>query len=146
MSNAEQALSRFKEGALCSQAIFSTYAEKLGLDSETAMKISMPLGAGIARMGETCGAVTGALMAIGLKYGYVSDWRVGGEQYENTFRVADEFIERFKSRNGSTRCREILGCDLSTPEGRLTARKNGLFLTICPKAVQDSGEILDEML
>ncbi|MFZ5631777.1 MAG: C-GCAxxG-C-C family protein [Bacillota bacterium] len=73
MGSVELAVSSFQEGALCSQALFSTCAVKLGLDRETAMKIATPFGGGMARLGETCGAVTGALMVIGLKYGNMSN-------------------------------------------------------------------------
>lgn len=146
MDSAELALSRFKEGALCSQAVFSTFAEKLGLDLETAMKIATPFGGGMARMGETCGAVTGALMAIGLKHGNMTDWRAEDLQKEKAYGIANEFAGRFKSINGTTLCRELLGCDLSTPEGRKAANEGDLFKTLCPKFVRDAAAILEEIL
>lgn len=146
MNSVEQAVKRFEEGALCSQAVFSTYGEKLGLDRETAMKISTPFGGGIARMGETCGAVTGALMVIGLKHGNMSDWRTEDKQKEKAYRLSMEFAEKFKSRNGSVRCKDILGADLSTPEGRKAANDGKLFITTCPKFVRDAAEILEEIL
>ena len=146
MSNAEKAASRFKQGALCSQAVFSTYAEKLGLDMETATRIATPFGGGMARLGETCGTVSGALMVIGLKYGNISDWRINDRQIEKTYQLANKFMDKFKSHNGSIRCKDILGCDLSTPEGRRTAHEKNLLSNVCPKLVQDAAEILEEIL
>ncbi len=69
ISRIDSAVDCFTCGFSCSQAVFSTFAEKIGLDKETALRISGPFGGGMARMGDTCGAVTGAFMAIGLKYG-----------------------------------------------------------------------------
>ena len=66
---AEEAVACFKSDFSCSQAVFSVYAEQLGLDKQVALKISCAFGGGMARMAETCGAVTGALMVIGLKHG-----------------------------------------------------------------------------
>ncbi|MTI86115.1 MAG: C_GCAxxG_C_C family protein [Firmicutes bacterium] len=146
MSSVEKAVYRFKEGSLCSQSVFSTYAEKLGLDLETAMKIATPFGGGMARLGETCGTVSGALMAIGLKHGNITDWRIEDRQKEKTYRLAIQFVDEFKSRNGSIRCKDILGCDLSTPEGRKTAGEKDLIVTVCPKFVRDAAEILEEIL
>jgi len=146
MSSVEQAVARFNEGALCSQAVFSTYAEKMGLDRETATKIATPLGAGIARLGETCGAVSGAILAIGLKHGNMTDWRVEDKQKEEAYRAAREFVDGFRSRHGSILCRDLLGCDLNTPEGSREAAEKKLFLSLCPKLVRDAAEILEELI
>lgn len=146
MSNVELAMSRFKGGSLCSQAVFSTFAEKEGLDLETAMKIATPFGGGMARMGEVCGAVTGALMAIGLKHGNMTDWRADDPQKEKVYRLSVDFADKFKSLNKSVRCKELLGCDLSTAEGRKAASDGNLFQTLCPNFVRDAATILDEIL
>ena len=69
MDRIKQAVTAFKEGFSCSQAVFSALSESSGLERNTALKISQPFGGGIAHMGDTCGAVTGAFMAIGLQYG-----------------------------------------------------------------------------
>ena len=68
-SRIKTAVDRFHEGFSCSQAIFSAFAEKFGLELDTALKISQPFGGGIAQRGETCGAVAGAFLTIGLKFG-----------------------------------------------------------------------------
>lgn len=146
MKSSEQAVTSFNEGLLCSQAVFSTFAAQLGLDREIATKIATTFGGGMARMGETCGAVSGALMAIGLKHGNITDWRTEDKQKEKAYQLALEFVEKFKSRNKSVRCKELLGCDLSTPEGRKAASEGNLFTAVCPKFVRDAAEILEEVL
>ena len=108
------------------------------------MKVSGAFGGGMGRMGETCGAVTGALMVIGLRYGKT---RAEDEQTkEKVYTLVQEFVKRFKARNGSILCRELLGCDLSTQDGRTLAKEKQLTKTLCPKYVQDAAEIIEELL
>jgi len=116
----------------------------LGLDRELALRVAGAFGGGMARMGETCGAVTGALMVIGLKYGMT---QAKDEQArDKTYKLAQELATRFKERHGSMVCRELLGYDLGNPEGRKAAYDKGLFTTLCPELVRDAIEILEQML
>lgn len=62
------------------------------------------------------------------------------------YEVVRDFAERFTTRNGSTTCKDLMGCDISTPEGLAFANEKGLFGTICPKMVQEAAGILEEML
>ena len=98
----------------------------------------------MARLGETCGAVTGALMAIGLKYGKVK--AEDDEAREQTYELARDFVTRFADRCGSTVCRELLGYNLGILEERKAAHDKGLFDTICPQLVRDAVEILEEIV
>jgi C_GCAxxG_C_C family probable redox protein len=143
MVPADLATSRFAQGLNCSQAVFSAYAAQLGLDEPTAMKIAAGFGGGMGRMAETCGAVTGAFMVLGLRFGTTSTDRA--EKEAMVARIRD-FVGRFKTRNSAIACRELLGCDISTPQGQQEARDKGLFTTLCPKFVRDACEILDGML
>jgi C_GCAxxG_C_C family probable redox protein len=144
MSRVEEALACFKGGFICSQAVLSAYASQLGLDRDTALRIADGFGGGMARMGETCGVVTGAFMVIGLKHGRTSVEDV--QAHEMTYDTVNEFVRRFKSRNKSIICRELLGCDISTPDGLQKARQQNLFATVCPAYVRDATEILEEIL
>lgn len=144
MTRTERAVLCFKEGFSCSQAIFSTYGEIFGLDREMALRIAGGFGGGMGRMGGTCGAVTGAFMVIGLKYGMTNE--ADKEAKEKTYALVKEFAEQFQARNGSIICNELLGYDISTPEGLKAIHENNLFKTLCPKLVQDSAEILEELL
>jgi C_GCAxxG_C_C family probable redox protein len=143
MNRIETAVARFAEGFNCSQAVFSAYADDFGLDEEAALRIAAGFGGGMGRMAETCGAVTGAMMVLGLRHGGNTPDR---EVKERVYAKIREFADRFKARNGSLLCRDLLGCDISTPEGCEAASKRGLFTTKCPQCVQEAAEILEEML
>jgi len=142
MSNVSKATQMFRDGCACSQAILGVYGPPLGLPHDQALRIAAGFAGGM-RQGETCGAVTGAFMVLGLRHCSTDcDTATGrSEVYE---RVQD-FAERFKERNGSISCRELLGCDISTPEGMKQAQEQDLFKTTCVKMVQDAAEILEEM-
>lgn len=124
--------------------MLTTYGPRFGLDREMALKAAGAFGAGMGRMGETCGAVTGAFMVIGLKHGKVK--ADDDEAREQTYELVKEFADKFKARNRSIQCRELLGHDLSTPEGAEAVAEKNLFVTLCPRFVKDSTEILEEIL
>jgi C_GCAxxG_C_C family probable redox protein len=144
MGKVGDAVACFGERFNCAQAVLTAYADELGLDRETALKIGSPFGAGMARLGETCGAVAGAFMAIGLKHGRTTAEDEAAK--EKTYELMHEFIKRFKERNTSILCNVLLGFDVSTPEGRERAAERDTHANICPKYVQDAVEILDEIL
>ena len=127
--------------ASCSQAIFAAYGEQLSLgkvDFDTGMKIGSAFSGGIARTGNVCGALTGALMALGLKYGDAEDENKVNE-------VAVELLNEFESLNGSTICRDLINHDLITDEDVKQTFNNGSFDN-CPKFVEDVTKILDKLL
>jgi len=144
MDKADLAVATFKEGFSCSQAVFSACSASLGLDRELALKIAGAFGGGMGRMGETCGAVTGAFMAIGLKYGKAQ--AKDDQAREKTYELVREFVKRFKARRGSIVCKELLGYDISTPEGAKIVREQKISANLCPQLVRDAVEILDEIL
>jgi len=144
MTNAERAVSNFKKGFSCSQSVLSAYGPKLGLSRAMALKVAGAFGGGMGRMGSTCGAVTGSFMVIGLKYGAARVENL--QEKEKVYGYVREFVKRFTSLNGSIICKELLKCDLSTMEGVQTAIEKQLFVTVCPKLVQDATNILDQLL
>ena len=113
------------------------------MDHETALKIGNAFGGGMGKTGETCGAVTGALMVISLKYG-ATDTN-NKESREKTYDLAGRFIEIFKSRNRSVSCRELLGFDMAS-DNRAHAEIIEIILEKCPKYVKDAAEIIEDML
>ncbi|MDF2905872.1 MAG: hypothetical protein K0R34_1193 [Herbinix sp.] len=144
MSKAENAVQCFNKGFNCSQAIFSTYCEQLGLDPVTALKVATPFGSGIARTAQTCGAVTGALMLIGLKYGKYLPEDDGSK--EQCFQLAKEFSDRFTAIHGSVICCDLLKSDLSTPEGLQYIKENNLWDKVCPIFIHDAAILIEEFL
>jgi C_GCAxxG_C_C family probable redox protein len=142
-AKSEEAVERFRKGFNCSQAVLSSYGEQFGLECDKAFKVATGFGGGM-RMGGTCGAVSGAFMVLGLKYGNTT--AEDKKAKAKTYTKVEEYTNRFKVRNDSVTCRELLGCDLTTPEGMKEAKDKGLFSTICPKIVQDAVEILEEIM
>lgn len=143
MNSVERAALSFKEGFNCAQAVLSAFGPELGLNRDLALKVAGAFGGGMGRQGGTCGAVTGAFMAIGLRCGVA---RADEEAKEKTYRLVNEFTEAFKTRNRSTICRELLGLDIGTVQGRKIATEKKLFTTLCPKLVRDAAEIIEQML
>ena len=142
MEKSLKAKKRFEETDFsCSQAVFSTLAPDLGIDEENALKISSAFGGGMMRHGEVCGAVTGSLMALGLKFGSKSP---GTE--EKVREASQELMHLFKEKNGSLLCKELLGYHLMIPEEREAAKESGVFSKKCPLLVQNATELAMEIL
>jgi len=141
----EQAVRAFRDdGFNCAQAVLSTYAAELGLSRAAALRLAAPFGSGMACRGETCGAVTGALMVLGLAHGNERGDDEAGQA--RSYALAERFLDRFRALHGTIRCRDVLGCDVSTPEGRAAAREQRLYEERCPICVRDAARILDTLL
>lgn len=144
MTKSDDARAAFMSRFTCSSAVFSAFSDDLGLDPEMAKKIACGFGAGISTTGNICGAVSGALMVIGLKYGKVQ--ASDDAATEKTRALVRQFIHEFTARNGSINCTELLGYDLSDREAFSAAKESGLFMTKCPSLVKDSADILERIL
>ena len=144
MNKVESAVFSFNNGFNCCQSVLLAYCQEFGLDRQVASRLSTGFGGGMGRMAGVCGAVTGAFMVLGLKYGKMR--AEDNEPKQKTYKLVRKFAEKFKARNDSIICKDILGYDISTPQGLRTAREEALFSKLCPKFVQDAAEILEEML
>jgi C_GCAxxG_C_C family probable redox protein len=143
MSKVDEAVDCFCRGAACSQAILGTYAPALGLTREQAMKLASGFAGGM-RLGETCGAVTGAFMLLGLKY--AKDNCDQRDSRESVYAAIRKFTEEFRRRDKTVVCKELIGCDISTPQGSQEALQKGVFRNICPDLVRHAAEIIEQML
>jgi len=131
----------FDIGFDCAQTVLAHFADDLDLEEETALMITSAFGGGIAGTGGMCGCVTGALMALGMKYGFAEPDAVG----KNIMTAKNnEFIAKFKERCGAINCRELLGVDVSVPEQAAEAPE--LIRARCPHFVTAACDILEEML
>ena len=139
MTHVEKAAAIFKEKFNCAQAVLGAYAEDFGMSEEEALRVAICFSGGM-RNAEVCGAVSGALMVIGLKYGQVDDGKTV------SYGKAVEFMDKFKKENGSYTCKEILGYDISTADGMKNASEKNLFNDICPKMVESAVKILEEII
>lgn len=130
---------RFPESFNCAQTVFSLYAEELGLDERTALRIASGFAGGMA-CAETCGAATGSYMVIGLKHGYhISDANAKAQTKEKILL----FNEKFKAAHGSLLCKELTGYNIATPEGHAAATKEDVFHRLCPQYIKTACEILE---
>jgi C_GCAxxG_C_C family probable redox protein len=144
MSRIEKAISSFRGNFNCAQSILSSCASKYGLDRDLALKIATGFGGGMGRLQNTCGAVSGAFMVIGLRYGMgIND---NTDARDKTYQVVRDFTHRFQEMHGSIICKELLGCDINTPEGKDYYDRNDFFEKKCFQYVKDSAKILEELL
>jgi C_GCAxxG_C_C family probable redox protein len=124
----------------CAQTVFSLFAPELGIDEKTALKIASGFGGGMA-CAETCGAVTGSYMVIGMKHGHsLPDAR----EKANTKLKIQRFNEKFKKEHGTLICKELTGFDISTPEESFAASEENVFQTKCPRFLKTACTILEE--
>ena len=147
-ANSEKAVAMFGEGFNCAQSVLASCGGPLGLPRETALRVAGTFGGGMGLMGETCGAVTGALMTIGLKYAKTSPGAGadGDAAKKKGYELARQFAARFKERNKTITCRDLIGYDLTTPQGMTEASASGVLKTVCPKLVRDAAEIVEQLL
>jgi C_GCAxxG_C_C family probable redox protein len=137
------AVEKFNKGYACSQAIFTEYCGLFDIDSEKALKLSAGFAGGM-RNGKTCGAVTGAFMVLGLKFGNANCEKADGRK--NVYDAVVEFTKNFEQLYDSTDCKDLLGCNVGTVDGMRKAKEEKLFNTICPKFIKSAAEILEGML
>jgi C_GCAxxG_C_C family probable redox protein len=143
MTRAEAALAATRDDFSCAQAVFATFAREMGMDEALALRTAGVLGGGVARMGETCGAVSGALMVIGLRHGMTRARDTA--QKDRAYAAGQEFLAEFLQRFGSMRCKELLGLDLAQPGMLKQAKAAGLFETKCPLFVEGAVHMLEAL-
>lgn len=122
-------------GANCAQTVLSAFADRFDYSEEELYRFAAAFGGGMHR-GDTCGAVTGALMALGLEYADDDD-----KLHEKAAKFRDEFTARF----GHTYCRELLGYDFSIPGEREKCVESGIKAERCPEYVCTAVEMLEEL-
>ena len=127
----------------CGQIVFSSFTEDTGIPEDQAKLLTSAFGSGMYS-GDTCGAVVGALLVLGTKFGT----HIPVDQYdlEKMREKTLAFRERFTRKHGSCLCREILGADCSTEEGMALIEEKGLHQSICPYAMADAIEIVEDLL
>jgi len=135
----EKAVKYFKGGYNCSQSVLLTMFEYWNGRNELIPKVATAFGAGIGRCGSVCGALTGGVLAIGIKYGTNEPVM---EKRLKAYEIAKQFYKQFERKNGSVLCRELAGYDLSDPEELEKAREANVFEEKCPVFVKRAVEIL----
>ena len=126
MDRAEKAVDYYMHNFNCSQGVFTAFAAETGFDEKTALKIATNFGGG-ARKGELCGAVD-------------------MDTKQRSYRISEEYLNRFIEANGSVVCRELLELDLTDPEDMKIIKEKNLFRTRCPELVRSAAEILEGLI
>ena len=134
MNRTERALAFFSGGYSCSQSVIAAFAGDFGLDTDMALRIAGGFGGGMGGTGGTCGALSGAVMVIGLRYRGTGP--APSEERDMTYAKVNETVDRFEAMNGARNCRDILGVPIDTFENAQAARDQGLYDKFCPDCVR----------
>lgn len=145
MTHADLAEQNFREGYNCAQAVLLAFEDVTGLERETAARLSSSFGGGLGRMREVCGAVSGASMVLGLAKGYGNP--ADAQAKRSHYHLIQEFARRFRERNGSIICRELLQNTDTLPGSVPEARTAAYYKKRpCPEIVRCAAEILEDLL
>ncbi len=142
MNNVEKTVDLFSTGLNCSQAMLTVFGEQYGLDAEMAANLGRPLGGGMGHLARTCGAVTAAVLVLGL----AKDHQDEGEARKVSHACVQDLFRRFEDLHGTTECKHLLGTDMSTEEGLKRVQEEKLVRKVCPPFVRDAASILAELL
>jgi C_GCAxxG_C_C family probable redox protein len=137
----EMARDLFANGRNCAQSVLCACCAPA--DRDMGMKVAQGFGGGLARSGRVCGAVTGALMAIGLKCGNADPKDDAARQ--KVQKASEAFLAEFERASGAVNCRDLIGCDLSTPEGHKKFMDEGLRARICVPLVERAAGIVERL-
>jgi len=145
MKKSEKAVEYFRNKFNCSQSVFVVFAADKGISENDSLKVACAFGGGMGRQQLTCGAVTGALMAIGMKYGKALNDPEENKQL--TYAKTREFFEEFNKIHGSTNCRDLLnGLDMNNPEDHKKITDLKLFDIKCERYVSDAVKITEKLI
>lgn len=144
-TKSDVAVEKFLSGYNCAQAVLYSYCDDLHFDKHTALRLACGFGAGMGRAQDVCGAISGGIIAIGLKHG-----RGEGQDKaatEETYQKVRELMSRFEAKHGTCNCRALLcGCDLNTPECLQHFKENDLLNKTCKGCVLTVVEALEEII
>jgi C_GCAxxG_C_C family probable redox protein len=144
MGKPERALELYAGGLSCSQAVFSVFADKFNLDEKTMLRISGGFGGGVGSSGLICGAVSGAVMLLGLKYGATEPGDFESKQV--TREAVRDFMKKFTDEFGAVDCKCLLGFDLSKPTDFDYVHDNNVTRKVCPKFVEFAVKELEKII
>jgi len=140
----EEALSNMQRYGSCCTGVLATYSPELGIEKDLAAGLGRGMAGGIGGLGHVCGAVSGAVLVIGLKTTYkanINDMAAGFKTMESV----REFVSKFEEKHSCIQCRELIGYDISTQEKSMTAMRANAFAN-CPKFIESAVTILDDIL
>jgi C_GCAxxG_C_C family probable redox protein len=144
MNKEDYAIDQFTKGYNCAQSVLTAFHDDIKIDEKDLLKLASGFGGGMGHLQLTCGAVTGAFMVISLTQGYKdpNDWVAK----DKTYSKIKEFECKFKELNSTTGCRELLGADFDSEEGRMKILTENLHERVCHKAIKDAVSILKGLI
>jgi len=128
----------------CAQSVLLPFLEKYGIHEETGFRFASAFGAGMGEMQQTCGALTGGFMVLGLEYGFVNP--KDQKQRELLLAKTKQFIQRFKKKFGTTKCKELLNYNISTEEGKQKHKEENERELICKVCAKYSVRTLEKLI
>jgi C_GCAxxG_C_C family probable redox protein len=143
MSKQETAKKKFDSGFNCAQSVLTPFARQMNIDVDMALKIASGFGAGMGRTQGTCGALTGAYMVLGLKYGKQMP---DDDSNDKVAGMIQDLTHKFESEHGFTNCKDLLNVDLTTNKGQDAFAKNNLHSTVCTLCVNSAVDLLEKIL
>jgi C_GCAxxG_C_C family probable redox protein len=142
---AQRALELFLQNYNCAQSVYAASATGTGLSEAQRMALAAPFGGGVARQGEICGALTGALLALGESHEEALTTDRAATQ-KLVYERAQQLIGAFRKEHGSILCRELTGCILSTEEGHRAFKEKGVRDKVCVKLVAFAAELVTKTI
>jgi len=130
----------FLEGYACAQSVIMAYVDELDIDMKTAQKISSTFGGGMGRLRKTCGALTGAFMVIGLKYGNLDPKNLDVKLH--SYSIVRKQADKFKEKYGTIECAELLEKYTDADDVKEREHHN----IICHKLIKSSVKILETLI
>jgi C_GCAxxG_C_C family probable redox protein len=143
MNRSEQAKELFLSGYNCAQSVVLSFADDLKFSKELAQKMAAGFGGGMGKAQETCGAVTGAIMVLGLLKG--EEVNNNDELKASAYGAVKDLIRDFVAEYKTTKCRDLIGCDLNTPEGSAKFKDENIMVTVCADCVKKAVVIVEKL-
>ena len=143
MNRSEHAGELFLSGYNCAQSVVLSFADDLKFSKELAQKMAAGFGGGMGKQQETCGAVTGAIMVLGLLKG--EEVNNNDELKASTYGGVKDLTRDFVATYKTTQCRDLIGCDLNTPEGAAKFKEEKIMENVCAGCVKKAVQILENL-
>ncbi len=134
MTLADQALELQKSGCNCAQSVSGVFCEKYGIDRDQLMRMTTNFGSGM-NAADYCGALAGAIMVVGFKYGTTDPKDLDGKKLCR--QKAAEIIKAFRKEKNTLHCREMMGCDITIPEN---------FVKMKPRIIKECTALMHYMV
>jgi len=144
MNPVETAEKMFADGYSCAQAVLAAFAPRYDLDRETALRLAAPFGGGMGRQGLVCGAMTGALLVLGLHGGRIDP--ADDATRDRSDAQVREFTQRFRHRHGAIQCNDLTGVEIADPAARSAGKESGVYDAVCPGLVRFAAELVQELI